>query len=465
MKKVVAFFLCGVVILLVFLAGNAGAAREYPVMRPDVDTFHAWINGYHSAPGAVTDPIAELRIKAGALAGIGTSFSLLDNLVYTPSERDQGTCGNCWVWAGTGLLELALAESGIDDRLSVQYFDSCAPLDCTDSGCGSDTSCACGGGDLEMFVAAYNTLGYAVPWSNDEAHYQDSTYEDACGAAITCDSISKYAKYIFSDTITMNSITTLVETDTAIANIKNVLQQNKGVYFIFTLPNDSAWNDFYDFWSNGSQTDLWDFSDYGGMALEFNNGAGSHAVLLVGYNEEDADQAQHYWVALNSWGTTSRRTEGTFHIKMYQAYDNYYTYTYHTTQYTSPVIMFEMMDDVSFTESIATDPAEDIQISSSAYSGTIDIIAASTSSWTAAFDATWLGITSSTSGTGDGQIAFTASANTDTAARTAQLYLNDISSIRVVQEGVVSQKSSDKATASGGSSGGGGLCFISVAKV
>jgi len=34
------------------------------------------------------------------------SKSLLSYLPYTPSERAQGVCGNCWVWASTGALEI-----------------------------------------------------------------------------------------------------------------------------------------------------------------------------------------------------------------------------------------------------------------------------------------------------------------------------------------------------------------------
>ncbi len=51
--------------------------------------------------------------------------SLLPYLPYTPSERDQGVCDDCWVWAATGALEIDHnVESGINNRLSVQYFNS-----------------------------------------------------------------------------------------------------------------------------------------------------------------------------------------------------------------------------------------------------------------------------------------------------------------------------------------------------
>ena len=56
-------------------------------------------------------------------SSLPSSMSLLSYLPYTPSQRDQGSCGNCWVWASTGALEIGHnINSGISDRLSIQYL-------------------------------------------------------------------------------------------------------------------------------------------------------------------------------------------------------------------------------------------------------------------------------------------------------------------------------------------------------
>jgi len=67
-------------------------------------------------------PLAELDAKIPVVLG---SYSLLGQIEYTPSERNQGACGNCWVWAGTSVMEVALnSQEGIKDRLSIQYINS-----------------------------------------------------------------------------------------------------------------------------------------------------------------------------------------------------------------------------------------------------------------------------------------------------------------------------------------------------
>jgi hypothetical protein len=41
------------------------------------------------------------------------------------------------------------------------------------------------------------------------------------------------------------------------------------------------------------------------------NGEGG-GMQLPGYNDDDADPNNHYWIVLNSWGTSSGPSERTF---------------------------------------------------------------------------------------------------------------------------------------------------------
>ncbi|HSD58528.1 MAG TPA: SdrD B-like domain-containing protein, partial [Methanotrichaceae archaeon] len=88
-----------------FRAQNVSAmppARRYPVMRPTPEEARRWTEQYKAAPKAYLSP----RLQAELAFAPGTTFSLLDYLQYIPAERDQGYCGNCWAWAGTGAMEI-----------------------------------------------------------------------------------------------------------------------------------------------------------------------------------------------------------------------------------------------------------------------------------------------------------------------------------------------------------------------
>lgn len=89
----------------------------------DSEVLQEWWNIYNSLP--------EIDTESGIVPS-SSYFSLLDHMYYVPEERDQGVdgtfphCGNCWVWPGTGIMEIALkVQCGIKDRLSIQYITSC----------------------------------------------------------------------------------------------------------------------------------------------------------------------------------------------------------------------------------------------------------------------------------------------------------------------------------------------------
>ena len=94
---------------------------KYPVMLFNEQTLNDFIEAYEKAPRV---HISERALQRTLLSG--GSVSLLDHMNYKPEQRNQGNCGNCWIWAGTGALEIALdVQEGIKDRLSIQYVNSC----------------------------------------------------------------------------------------------------------------------------------------------------------------------------------------------------------------------------------------------------------------------------------------------------------------------------------------------------
>ena len=228
MKNGLLCLLLGLVFVL-GLAGNGWSDEgDAPctVMRPDRETRLEWIKAYEDAPKAFIDK--SISIPRG-------SYNLLSHLQYTPSERNQGSCGNCWAWAGTGVMGIALdIEEGMLDRLSVQYINSCESL--------AIGKTCCDGGWLYHLADFYSTTGYeqAIPWSNTNAYWQDG--DASCDTP--CASISTSPNYpiAFIDETTID--TQGVGQATAIANIKNILHQDKAVWFGFFMPTEADGNQF-----------------------------------------------------------------------------------------------------------------------------------------------------------------------------------------------------------------------------
>ena len=315
MKKIL-LGLLGLLLSSYLMMNDAAFSQEtYPIMRPDPATLSRWMKEYETAPKAPLDDLVHLRLNQAAAQGFGTSLSLLNYLQYTPTERNQTSCGDCWVWAGTGIMEIALnVQNGIRDRLSTQFVNSCK----TDS-------FSCCGGTLTGFANWYGTRGYTVPWANANALFLDGSRQCGGSTAVSCGNIATTPKYSINSITAQAISTTGVGQTTAIANIKNILNQNKGVWYGFWLANSSDWNAFYSFWGNQNESAIWDPDPYSGHDWVDGQGGG-HAVLIVGYNDGDPSPANHYWLVLNSWGTNGNRPNGLFRLKMYMNYDDYYRF-------------------------------------------------------------------------------------------------------------------------------------------
>jgi len=284
---------------------NSIGVSKHPVMRPDPETRQRLYQEILNAPASHIDlPLKDIAPT------YPPALLLLDNITYTPSERDQGGCGNCFVWAATALLETKHSfENGVKDRLSIQYYDS-ASYD------GKPTDSACYGGNLGGVVSFYNSHVF-VPWSNKNAYFQDGNG----GPPIPASSISTNPNYNGNPNAFEAATvpTTNVDQATAISNIKNLLNQNEAVIFFYWLPTTAAWNSFNSFWDNDSESAVWDPDSVCGQTED--SGAGGHWVTIVGYDDSDSkDPDDHYWILLNSWGAPGNRPNGLFRMKIKMNY-------------------------------------------------------------------------------------------------------------------------------------------------
>jgi parallel beta-helix repeat protein len=279
------------------------------IMHPDSETRRKWIESYNAAP--------KVNISRDGVMALPDEHSVLGRLDYNATERYQGVCGNCWVWAGTGCMEVAHdVENGVFDRLSIQYLNSLYH-----DGTGNGYAC-CGGwlSDLVDFYLVNTTI--AVPWDNTNASWQD-------GAACCCEeygcsppndettasaaSIATMPHYTITHIEARTITTRNIGQTAAIDNIKSVLANDNAIWFGFFLSNNSDWAVFMDFWNNDTETDLWS-PDYScGHPWNPAEGGG-HAVLCVGYN--NSPDIEPYWIMLNSWGNSTNRSNGLFRMNM-----------------------------------------------------------------------------------------------------------------------------------------------------
>lgn len=273
------------------------AADLYPIMKPDRETRLRWIYDYETAPRAYID-----RSPNFTFAPEG-SLSLLSHLPYTPSQRNQGSCGNCWAWAGTGVMEIAHdVQESIFDRLSVQFISSCNTL-----------KTCCEGGWLSDLATFYTSRTYTIPWTNTNASWQNG--DGNCN--VPCANISTSPSYGINSIEAQTIPTHGVGQATAIANIKNVLNQQKAVWFAFFMGTAEDWSSFRSFWNTQSESVVWDFDPTCGKP--YTEEGGGHAVLCVGYNDDDP--ANSYWIMVNSWGAPAGRPNGIFRVAMDMNYD------------------------------------------------------------------------------------------------------------------------------------------------
>lgn len=286
-----------------------------PVMRADNKFLEIYENDYNNEEVAFIDPNLTDEIQST------NDFSLLDLLYYVPEDRDQGRCSNCWAWPSNSVLEIALrVQKGvIENRLSVQYMNTCGELYPL-----SHVKC-CEGGTIGYLAAFYRSTGIAIPWTNENAYWRDGKLFGQC--ELECDEIAKDPYYSIDDIKSVSIKTKSVSEEIAIDNIKNILHQNRGVYFSVFFADYTNLDKFQDFWREEDEEFVYDLDYYAGHPWVDGEAAG-HAMLIVGYHDVEDSDRNDYWILLNSWGTASSRPNGLLRVNMHMNYSLKYSSYY-----------------------------------------------------------------------------------------------------------------------------------------
>ena len=291
-----------------------GTVQTHPLMhftKEQLDEIQRQIGSSPKYNAPRQDLLSSQNLSAG-------SANLLPYLAYVPSQRDQGSCGDCWVWASTGAVEIDhFLKTGIKNRLSIQYFNSKYNDGAANSG-------ACCGGWLSTYTSWYNTDKTLIPWSNMNATFSDGGSSCAAGATVPVGLISTNPNYPLNS-ISYSTVSTYgVGQAEAINNIKSALNSNNSVVYSFFY-GSAGWTDFDNFWWKNTSS-VFDPRPYNGETE-----TGGHSALIVGY-DDSTDSSNPYWLVLNSWGAPSNRPDGLFRVTMNLNYDALYNYSGYSYQ-------------------------------------------------------------------------------------------------------------------------------------
>lgn len=275
---------------------------------------------------------------------------------YVTPVRDQGNCGSCWAFGTTAALE---SYTLIKDNTPGQDLDLAEQILVSCSKAGN-----CGGGYIDKASNFIRDTGLPP-----ELCYPYTATNGNCRKACT----------------NWQSDTDRIDSWSYVATISPTVDAIKNALYTYG-PLVTTMRVYTDFFSYTSGTYSYAWGKY----------EGGHVILIIGYSDDG-----QYFIGKNSWGTGSG-DGGFFNIAYsqisYPVEFGYYTIAYQECTYS--------ISPTSQSFDAAGGP------------GTISVTADTNCSWTAVSNASWITITSGSSGTGNGSVGYYVLQNKAKATRT-----------------------------------------------
>lgn len=252
------------------------ADPETPCEPCDTGSIHG--RGHRTAPNI--DHLRELSFQrhAGLFASLPPATEPdWDSRAHgwVGPVKNQGQCGSCWDFSGTGIVEIAYNKAGVGggpDRfiLSEQYTLSCGK----NGGCGGD--------DNTTVLAWAKSTG--MPLSAAYGPYQGRSFLSRCNYSASM-RLYKIPDWGFADSNGGQGVT-------PVQDIKNAIKAYGAVGC------GIAANTAFESWGNSGASFSQPFRGGGWGSRSIN-----HDIILVGWHDDASLPGGGYWILRNSWGT------------------------------------------------------------------------------------------------------------------------------------------------------------------